>query len=104
MSEPSSPQSAETATIDDTVPLSSLPAGAHAIISRVDASGHLGSRLLDLGLVPNTKIEVVRRAPLGDPIAFRFRGGQICLRGSDAARVRVRPEVDPDPSRLDADA
>ena len=94
MSEPSSPESRARPQSDDDVPLSSLPSGARAVVSRVDASGHLGSRLLDLGLLPNTKIEVVRRAPLGDPIAFRFRGGQICLRGSDAARVLVRPAAE----------
>ena len=48
-----------------------------------------GHRLLDLGFLPETEIRVVRRAPLRDPIVFYLRGGQICLRRSEAARIRV---------------
>jgi len=47
-------------------------------------------RLLDLGFVPGTRVRVVRRAPLGDPTLYELRGTQLCLRRSEAARVRVR--------------
>ena len=72
------------------VPLSSLARGDRAIVLGVDASTPEGRRLLELGFLPETEIRVVRRAPLGDPIAFYLRGGQICLRASEAARIRVR--------------
>jgi ferrous iron transport protein A len=72
------------------VPLSSLAAGCRATVLAVDASTPQGRRLLDLGFVPETEVRVVRRAPLGDPIAFYLRGGQICLRRGEAARIRVR--------------
>jgi ferrous iron transport protein A len=71
------------------VPLSSLAPGCRATVTDVDASTPEGHRLLELGFLPNTEIRVVRRAPLGDPIAFYLRGGQICLRHSEAARIRV---------------
>jgi Fe2+ transport system protein FeoA len=71
------------------VPLSSLAPGSHATITDVDASTPEGHRLLELGFLPETKIRVVRRAPLRDPIAFYLRGGQICLRHSEAALIRV---------------
>lgn len=72
------------------VPLSSLAPGRRATVLSVDASTPEGRRLQELGFLPETEIRVIRRAPLGDPIAFSLRGAQICLRRSEAARVRVR--------------
>jgi ferrous iron transport protein A len=74
---------------DVSVPLSSLAPGSRATVVDVDASTPEGHRLLELGFLPETEIRVVRRAPLRDPIAFYLRGGQICLRRSEAARIRV---------------
>jgi ferrous iron transport protein A len=71
------------------VPLSSLTPGSQATITDVDATTPEGHRLLELGFLPETEIRVVRRAPLRDPIAFYLRGGQICLRHSEAALIRV---------------
>ena len=75
---------------DAGVPLSALAPGRVATIIKVDTSSAEGRRLLDLGFLPGTEIRVARRAPLGDPIAFYLRGGEFCLRGSEAARIRVR--------------
>jgi ferrous iron transport protein A len=74
---------------DVSVPLSSLAPGSRATVTDVDASTPEGHRLLELGFLPATEIHVVRRAPLRDPIAFYLRGGQICLRRSEAALIRV---------------
>jgi ferrous iron transport protein A len=78
-----------TLVCDVSVPLSSLAPGSRATITDVDASTPEGHRLLELGFLPETEIRVVRRAPLRDPIAFYLRGGQICLRRSEAALIRV---------------
>jgi Fe2+ transport system protein FeoA len=74
---------------DAGVPLSSLAAGCSATVLAVDASTPQTRRLLDLGFLPETDVRVVRRAPLGDPIAFYLRGGQICLRRAEAERIQV---------------
>ena len=71
------------------VPLSSLATGCRATVLAVDVSTPQGRRLLDLGFLPKTAVQVIRRAPLGDPIAFSLRGGQICLRRAEAERIRV---------------
>ncbi len=55
-------------------------------------SAPAGQRLLDLGFVPETRIRVVRRAPLGDPVLYDLRGTRLCLRRSEAAIIRVRPD------------
>jgi len=82
---------------DASVPLSSLAPGSRATVTDVDASTPEGRRLLELGFLPETEIRVVRRAPLGDPIAFYLRGGQICLRRTEAARIQVlTTDADPE--------
>jgi len=48
-------------------------------------------RLLDLGILPGTRITAELRSPGGDPVAYRVRGTLIALRGEQAKRVHVRP-------------
>lgn len=50
----------------------------------------MSRRLEDLGFVPGTRVRALRRAPLGDPTLYEVRGTQLCLRRSEALRVRVR--------------
>lgn len=49
-------------------------------------------RLLDLGFVPGTLVEVEMVSPAGDPTAYRVRGAVIALRCEQADYIRVRPE------------
>ncbi|MBB4286604.1 Fe2+ transport system protein FeoA [Roseospira goensis] len=44
---------------------------------------------MDLGLVPNATVEVVRRAPLADPIEVRVADTFVTLRRAEAARIEV---------------
>lgn len=69
--------------------LASLAPGREAAIERVDTSTAVGRRLLDLGFAPGTRVRVVRRAPMGDPVAYELRGYRICLRRAEAALVQV---------------
>jgi Fe2+ transport system protein FeoA len=78
------------------IPLAQLAPGAHAVIESVDATTAIGRRLADLGFLPRTPICVVRRAPLGDPVAYELRGYRLCLRRAEALRVWVIP-TDPPP-------
>ena len=71
--------------------LATLEPGAEAVVVDVEQTGPISRRLLDLGLLPDTPIKMVRRAPLGDPSVYELRGYRLCLRRVDAARVRVRP-------------
>jgi Fe2+ transport system protein FeoA len=92
---PRSGHAADPAASARAVPLSRLDPGRRAIIARVDPDRALGRRLLDLGFVPGSQVRVVRRAPLGDPVAYEVRGTQLCLRGEDARHIWVRA-LDPD--------
>jgi ferrous iron transport protein A len=73
------------------VPLSlaDLPPGSAARVAAVDPQSPIGRRLLDLGFVPGTEVQVVRRAPLGDPVEYELRGYRVCLRRSEALRIAV---------------
>lgn len=71
------------------ISLDALAVGSCALVSRVTAVGRIRRRLLDIGLVPGTKVEVLRRSPAGDPTAFEVRGGIIALRQEDSQKVIV---------------
>ncbi len=49
----------------------------------------LKERLMSMGLVPGTAIDVLRSAPLGDPMAVRVRSYNLAMRLKDAARITV---------------
>jgi Fe2+ transport system protein FeoA len=51
-------------------------------------------RLMALGLIPGMVITVIRRAPLGDPVEFRFNDVEICLRLQEAAEIWVDVAAD----------
>lgn len=70
------------------IKLSRLGIRRKGIIRQVLA-GPWCQRLLDLGLVPDTPIEVVRRAPMSGPVAYRVRGFCIALRSSEADLILV---------------
>ena len=73
--------------------LKELSVGSTGIIRAVGGEGMLRCRLLDMGLIPNTKVTVQRIAPLGDPIEIRLRGYELTLRLEDADKIEILPEV-----------
>jgi ferrous iron transport protein A len=85
------PLTAESTTAECGISLAALGPGSVAVVLDVDRSSPEGQRLLDLGFVPDTEVRVLKRAPLGDPMVYDLRGYQLCLRKTEADRVRVRP-------------
>jgi ferrous iron transport protein A len=61
-------------------------------ICAVRATGELGRRIREMGLVPGTEIKVQGRAPLNDPVSLRLMGFTLTLRNSEADYIEV--EVD----------
>ena len=51
----------------------------------------LTQRLMQLGVLRGRRIDVVRRAPAGDPIEVRLAGSSLLLRRDEAARIEIRP-------------
>ena len=69
--------------------LDKLPIGKEAVITSVGGDGNLRLRLLDMGLIPKTKVKITRVAPMGDPIELQLRGYVLTIRLEDAAKVKV---------------
>ena len=69
--------------------LNNLKPGKSAVITSVGGSGSLRCRLLDMGLIPKTKVELIKTAPMGDPIEIRVRGYELTIRKSDASEIEI---------------
>ncbi len=48
------------------------------------------TRVMEMGLLPGTTVEVLRLAPLGDPMDLRVRGYRLSIRKAEASRVTIR--------------
>lgn len=71
------------------ITLDTLPVGHEAVITTVGGEGSLRCRLLDMGLIPKTRVWVEKIAPLGDPMELRVRGYALSLRKEDAREIQV---------------
>lgn len=69
--------------------LNELKIGDSAAITAVGGEGALRCRLLDMGLIPKTRVRVEKVAPLGDPLELRVRGYSLSLRKEDAGKIEV---------------
>lgn len=69
--------------------LDQLAAGERGVIASVDCPPPIARRLMELGVLPGTEVEVIRRAPLGDPMEIALRGVHLSLRKSEARHIDV---------------
>ena len=69
--------------------LSDLSIGASASVARLRCERYVARRLMEMGLLPGTTVEIRRIAPLGDPIELRFRGFSLSIRRSEAERIEI---------------
>ena len=88
------PTSGPGSSISPGLMLVDLAVGDAATILGVEIEGPIGQRLRDLGFRPGTRVTCRRRAPLGDPRVSELAGSQVCLRRSEAGKVRIRPLAD----------
>lgn len=70
--------------------LDKLPIGKGGVIDTVGGEGALRLRLLDMGLVPGTRVQVCKVAPMGDPLQLQLRGYELTLRKEDAASITLK--------------
>ena len=69
--------------------LADLKVGSGGQVVSVNLKGLLKRRILDLGLVPGTFVQCMRKSPAGNPVAYRIRGTLIALRNDDARLIKV---------------
>lgn len=71
------------------VTLNDLPIGRSATVNSVGASGALRQHFLDMGLIPQATVTMVKRAPMGDPIEVRIRSYELTLRVAEAQAITI---------------
>ena len=76
--------------------LAQLPPGRRAtVVGTVPAApSAVASRLSQLGFRSTAQVDVIRRAPLGDPTIYRVQDTELCLRRREAQLIEVVPEAD----------
>ena len=70
-------------------PLSELKRGEKGRIVKIGGKGGVHRRLLDMGLVSGSEVEMQRVAPLGDPIEIKVKGYNLSLRKEEATSIQV---------------
>ena len=73
------------------LPLTSLQAGGAGTVAEIKIPPENRARLLEMGLLVGTSVELVRFAPLGDPVEIKVRGYHLTLRKHEADQIWVRP-------------
>lgn len=75
----------------NSVTLTQCATGDIVEVVSVTGAGDSGParRLTDLGFLPGTRVQVLRRAPMGDPTVYALRDYQMCLRRSESDRIVV---------------
>jgi len=66
-----------------------LRAGEPGTITGFVSESPATQRLMELGVLEGERVEVVRRAPAGDPIEIRILGYSLSLRGAEASLVTI---------------
>ncbi len=74
--------------------LDNLAVGQSAKITAVNGDGALRCRLLDMGLIPKTRVTLQKVAPMGDPIEIHVRGYELTIRKEEAQKIEVSAEVE----------
>jgi DtxR family transcriptional regulator, Mn-dependent transcriptional regulator len=80
----------------DAMSLAEIKPGNRAVVTKISAGGPLRQRLLDMGVLPETTIDIERVGLGGDPFWVRCQGARLALRRSEAQSILVRPSDDPD--------
>lgn len=71
-------------------PLTSVALGTTVTVAEINLSPASRPRLMEMGLLVGTKVELVRFAPMGDPVEIKVRGYNLTLRKSEAEQILVR--------------
>ena len=69
--------------------LKDLPIGKTATVKTVGGDGSLRQHLLDMGIIPEADVTMVKYAPMGDPVELRIHSYELTLRLADAERIEI---------------
>lgn len=69
--------------------LSDVKVGETVTVTKIEGSGAIKRRIMDMGITKGTSIYVRKVAPLGDPVEITIRGYELSIRKHDAAIIEV---------------
>ena len=69
--------------------LKDMKVGESGVIATLHGSGNVKHRLIDMGLVKGTKIQIMKFAPLGDPVEIKVKNFELALRTNEAGMIDV---------------
>lgn len=72
-------------------PLSSVAVGTTAIVTEIKLSPESRPRLMEMGLLVGSAVQLIRFAPMGDPVEIKVRGYNLTLRKHEAEQILVKP-------------
>ncbi|WP_124066175.1 FeoA family protein [Clostridium sp. E02] len=75
--------------MNDPILLNQLSPGQKGIVSQITTDGSIRRRILDLGIIDGTEIELLYKNPAGNPIAYLIRGAVIALRSDVTEHIQV---------------
>lgn len=70
--------------------LNQIDPGNKVKVIQIRGKGPAKRRILDMGMVPGVEIEVVKKAPFGDPLEFKVKGYNLSLRKTEAELIVVQ--------------
>ena len=70
--------------------LNEIPVGGVCTVTKLNGTGKLRRRIMDMGITKGVEIYVRKVAPLGDPIEVTVRGYELSIRKADAAMIEVQ--------------
>lgn len=73
-----------------TQPLTSVTLGTTATVAQINVPSTSRPRLMEMGVLVGTPVELVRFAPLGDPVEIKVRGYHLTLRRHEADQIWVQ--------------
>lgn len=74
-------------------PLTSIPPGTAVVIEQIQLPPEQRGRLLEMGLLVGTAVELIRFAPMGDPVEIKVRGYHLTIRKHEAEQILVTPRA-----------
>ena len=70
--------------------LKDLKPGQSGVVESIGQKGPIRRRFMDMGVTPGVKVEVIKVAPLGDPIEINIRGYELSLRKDEAQNIVLK--------------
>ena len=70
--------------------LNEIPVGGVCTVTKLNGTGKLRRRIMDMGITTGVEIKVVKIAPLGDPMELNVRGYELSIRKSEAESIEVQ--------------